>query len=292
MGRVERVDTRVPGALNGSTRACEQRLELSTSIINCFLSAFFLSFFLFDFCFFAFSVRRLHHANASSASALTIVLVIYSDLVLILVLVLVLVLAVALYPEVLKSNAERLIAIGRKAVRKDNMPRALRVATLILLLRGDMGWRGEDEAPEPGSDEAAREGAFLDMIRMTNASAVWLANVAEEAEALKGLFAGTSELRNTRGNMAALTSHLSHLHRRLDDFMWGQTNRRLSRRPLFFFFFFFTPNVNCVHNFNIRFIHKLVHVQVRVVREWFMILEAIARGNTRRRERWHRHVDL
>lgn len=181
-----------------------------------------------------------------------IVLVIVVDLILVLILVLVFV--VALYPEVLKSNAERLIAIGRKAVRKDNMPRALRVATLILLLRGDMGWRGEDETPEPGSDEAAREGAFLDMIRMMNASAVWLANVAVEADVLKGLFAGTSELRKTQSNMAALTSHLSHLHRRLDDFMWGQTTGDSPVVPSFFwrhFSFGKTLNVNCVHDFNI-----------------------------------------
>jgi hypothetical protein len=43
-----------------------------------------------------------------------------------------------------------------------------------------MGWRAEDERPAPGSDEAMREGAFVDLIRMANASAVWLANVAEE----------------------------------------------------------------------------------------------------------------
>ena len=93
-------------------------------------------------------------------------------------------------PMVLKNNTERLIAIGRKAVRNAHMPRALRAATLILLLRGDMGWRGEDERPDAGSEAALREGAFLDMIRMNNASAVWLANVAEEASVLKGMFAG------------------------------------------------------------------------------------------------------
>ena len=95
-------------------------------------------------------------------------------------------------PMVLKNNAERLIAIGRRAVRVDNMPRALRVATLVLLLRGDVGWLGEDERGDnvpdwQGSDAAARENAFLDRLRMTNTSAEWLANLAEEASVLKGM---------------------------------------------------------------------------------------------------------
>ena len=47
---------------------------------------------------------------------------------------------------VTKVNSERLVALGLKALRRDNMPRALRTAMLLLLLRGDMGWRGEREA--------------------------------------------------------------------------------------------------------------------------------------------------
>ena len=38
------------------------------------------------------------------------------------------------------------MALGLKALRRDNMPRALHTAMLLLLLRGDMGWRGEKEA--------------------------------------------------------------------------------------------------------------------------------------------------
>jgi hypothetical protein len=52
-------------------------------------------------------------------------------------------------PAVLRSNAERLIVIGLRAMRKDNLPRVLRSATLIMLLRGDMGWRGEVETLNP-----------------------------------------------------------------------------------------------------------------------------------------------
>ena len=77
-----------------------------------------------------------------------------------------------------------------------------------------------------------RENAFLDLVRMTNASAVWLANVAEEAGVLKGLFAGPVEIQRTRANASALASHLSHLHRRLDDFMRDAARRDHAIEPL------------------------------------------------------------
>ena len=80
-----------------------------------------------------------------------------------------------------------------------------------------------------------REGAFMDIIRMTNSSAVWLSNLAEEADVLKGLFAAgpaSVAVRRSPENAAALASHLSHLNRRLDDCMRVAARRDHGFEPL------------------------------------------------------------
>ena len=74
---------------------------------------------------------------------------------------------------------------------EDDFPRALRLAQLIFLLRGDLGWHDGDDPPEPGTDAELRERAFCDLIRMTNSSSVWLQNVATEARTLEAFDRGS-----------------------------------------------------------------------------------------------------
>ena len=135
-------------------------------------------------------------------------------------------------PLVLKNNVERMMKIGIAAMRDDDMPRALRMATLILLLRGDLGWHDGDDPPPVGSVEHARERAFADLIRCTNSNAVWLFNVANEAKTLERLFVGSHAVRKTPANAEALTRHVTHLHYRMDDFMKHATRRDHGLEPL------------------------------------------------------------
>ena len=135
-------------------------------------------------------------------------------------------------PMVLKNNAERMMNVGIKAMRRDDMPRALRVATLVLLLRGDLGWHDGDDPPPAGSKDEQRERAFADLIRMTNSEAVWLFNVSQEARALEGLFIGPHALSKTAQNAEALAKHLQHFHFRVDDFMKDAVRRDFGLEPL------------------------------------------------------------
>ena len=136
-------------------------------------------------------------------------------------------------PLVLKNNAERMMRIGARAMREDDFPRALRLAQLIFLLRGDLGWHDGDDPPEPGTDAELRERAFCDLIRMTNSSSVWLQNVATEARTLEACFnADGYALEKTPRNAEALAKHLQHLHFRLDDFMREATRRDFGLEPL------------------------------------------------------------
>ena len=135
-------------------------------------------------------------------------------------------------PLVLKNNVERMMKIGVAAMRDDDMPRAMRMATLILLLRGDLGWHDGDDPPPVGSTEHERERAFADLIRCTNSNAVWLFNVANEAKTLERLFNGSYALEKTPVNAEALTLHLKHLHYRMDDFMKHATRRDFGLEPL------------------------------------------------------------
>ena len=75
-------------------------------------------------------------------------------------------------PLVLKNNVERMMKIGLSAMRSDDMPRALRMAVLVLLLRGDLGWSDGDDPPEQNSVDFHREKAFCDLIRNTNSRCV------------------------------------------------------------------------------------------------------------------------
>lgn len=135
-------------------------------------------------------------------------------------------------PLVLKNNVERMMKIGLAAMRGDDMPRALRMATLVLLLRGDLGWSDGDDPPEPGSIDFLREKAFCDLIRAVNSNACWLFNVANEAKTLERLFNGDHSLRKTPANALSLTKHLQHLHFRMDDFMKQAIRRDFGLEPL------------------------------------------------------------
>ena len=135
-------------------------------------------------------------------------------------------------PLVLKNNVERMMKIGIASMRDDDMPRALRMATLILLLRGDLGWHDGDDPPPPGSAELERERAFADLIRCANSNATWLFNVANEAKTLERLFVGSYAVPKTPSNAEALTRHLTHLHYRMDDFMKHATRRDFGLEPL------------------------------------------------------------
>ena len=135
-------------------------------------------------------------------------------------------------PMVLKQNAERMIAIGLKSMRDDKMPRALRMAALLLLLRGDMGWDDGEDGVDLDTDQGMREHTFTDLIRMMNTSTTWLHNVSEEVRVLKQLFDGPNQLTRTATNAQALYSHLAHLHRRLGDFMRDAVRRDFGLEPL------------------------------------------------------------
>ena len=135
-------------------------------------------------------------------------------------------------PMVLKQNAERMIAIGLKSMKDDKMPRALRMAAMLLLLRGDMGWDDGEDGVDVTTDQGLRESTFADLIRMMNTSTVWLHNVSEEVRVLKQLFEGPHALARTQNNAQALYSHLAHLHRRLGDFMRDAVRRDFGLEPL------------------------------------------------------------
>ena len=106
------------------------------------------------------------------------------------------------------------------------------MATLVLLLRGDLGWHDGDDPPPAGSKDEQRERAFADLIRMTNSKAVWLFNVSQEARALEGLFIGPHALSKTAQNAEALAKHLQHFHFRVDDFMKDAVRRDFGLEPL------------------------------------------------------------
>jgi hypothetical protein len=128
-------------------------------------------------------------------------------------------------PMVMKANTERLIGLGLKAKRKDNVSRMIRVAIMILLLRGDIGWE-----EEPGTK--MRDRAFIDMIRFTCSPSMWIFNVAQECDILAKLFAGPTALRRTAANAQQLHDHLRHLARRVNDFMITATHRDYAILPL------------------------------------------------------------
>jgi hypothetical protein len=128
-------------------------------------------------------------------------------------------------PMVMKANTERLLGLGLKAKRKDNVSRMIRVAIMILLLRGDIGWE-----EEPGTK--MRDRAFIDMIRFTCSPSMWIFNVAQECDILAKLFAGPTALRRTAANAQQLHDHLRHLARRVNDFMITATHRDYAILPL------------------------------------------------------------